>query len=107
MPNCALNFSLTVPRSKSAGAPTLNLLGGSVNTLGSINRSIARVEAAVAAANEAQATQKGDSRTASDAARKLRRVAGAAVFLATGGAGLAGIGGATGLVAGAAAATAV
>src|SRR5579863_343185 len=117
MPFVATNFVDTVPRSKSLGEPILNLLGGSVNTLGSMKRAVASVAMPVVAAsivhaaanallNKPPIRAKGIN---SATTRRLRRPASGAGadngLPATGfeGAGLAGIGGATAGLAGLAA----
>ena len=42
-PNCGLNLVSTWPGAKLLGKPTLNLLGGSVSTLGNMNRAVPSV----------------------------------------------------------------
>ena len=82
----------------------MNFEGGSVNTLGNMNRKQASPNAAFAAANEAHATQKGDNAVAKPAEMKPRRVGASVAFFAAGGAGFTGIGGAGALAAATAAA---
>src|SRR5439155_8859835 len=82
----SLNVSVTLPSSKSAGGPTLTLLGGSDRTFGIMNRVVPSNWATMAPQNEVQATAIGDvmKRT-----KKFRR---SSPFLGAG-AGLAGIDG--------------
>src|SRR5262245_54761741 len=85
-PYWATSFVATVPRSKSVGGPILNLRGGSVRTLGIMNRAVARAKTAVVAPISHHARAKGLRSTIHSKLRRETSPAGA--FFAAAGAGL-------------------